>query len=404
MIEPLRDVRSYRLPEDVVAPLRDGLAEVAVQTIGAITMEVPAYAEAFAGELGMKIERAVRAALGTFLNLVSRDGSDPGTPLNSALEAAYALGRGEARSGRSLDALLAAYRVGARVAWRELAAISVGAGQRASTIADFAELVFAYIDELSAASVAGHADELSASGRTRLRHLQELAEALVAGEAPHVLQGAADKAEWTPPQTLTAVMLPERAARWVIDLLDPRTLQLADAVAGLPGVTVLLIPDPQGASRAHLNRLFTGHNATIGPPRPWLEAKSSLDRALRVHEICRPTAVGVLDTEDHLPAVVVTADASALADLRARAFAPLADERGTASAKLIETLRSWLLHQGRREDVAAELFVHPQTVRYRMARLRELYGDRLRDPDWVLALTIALAVPVTEIGGGPENP
>ncbi|MEU8239942.1 helix-turn-helix domain-containing protein [Actinoplanes missouriensis] len=393
MKEPLRDVRSYRLPEEVVVPLLNGLPEVAVQTIAAITMEVPAYAEAFAGELGHKIERAVQAALGTFFKLVSRPGGDPGTPLQAALDGAYALGRGEARSGRSLDALLAAYRVGARVSWRELAAISVGTGQPAAIIADFAELVFAYIDELSAASVAGHADELAASGRIRLRHLQELAQMLVAGEPPHVVQAAAEQAEWTPPQTLTAIILPERAARWVIDLLDPRTLHLVDAVPELPGMTVLLVPDPQGTSRPLLFRLLTGHSATIGPARPWMEAKSSVDRVIRVHELCRPGGGGVVDTEDHLASVVVTADPSALADLRARALAPLAGERGASGAKLVETLRSWLLHHGRREDVAADLFVHPQTVRYRMARLRELYGERLKDPEWVLALTIALAVP-----------
>nr|WP_229072946.1 helix-turn-helix domain-containing protein [Actinoplanes sp. DH11] len=386
-------MRSYRLPEEVVAPLRQGLPEVSTQTIAAITMEVPAYAEAFAGELGHKIERAVQAALGTFFNLVSRPGGDPGTPLQAALDGAYALGRGEARSGRSLDALLAAYRVGARVSWRELAAISVGAGQPAATIADFAELVFAYIDELSAASVAGHADELAASGRIRQRHLQELAQMLIAGEPAHVVQAAAEQAEWVAPQTLTAILLPERAARWVIELLDPRTLHLTDAVPEMPGMTVLLVPDPQGTSRPHLIRLLTGHSATVGPPRPWLEAQSSLKRVIRVHELCRPSGGGVVDTEEHLAAVVVTADPSALADLRAHALAPLADERGAAAAKLIETLRSWLLHQGRREDVAAELFVHPQTVRYRMARLRELYGDRLKEPEWVLALTIALAVP-----------
>nr|WP_239082469.1 helix-turn-helix domain-containing protein [Actinoplanes teichomyceticus] len=375
--------------------MRRGLPEVAVQTIAAITMEVPAYAEPFAGELGHKIERAVQAALGTFLNLVSRPGTDPGTPLAAALEAAYALGRGEARSGRSLDALLAAYRVGARVAWRELAAISVGTGQPAGTIADFAELVFAYIDELSAASVAGHADELATSGRIRLRHLQQLAQALVAGEPAHVLQAAAERADWTPPQTLTAVLLPERAARGLIDLLDPRTLPLAGALPDLPGMAVLLVPDPQGASRAHLTRLLTGHNAVIGPARPWLLAQGSVDRAIRVHRLHTPAGGAVVDTEDHLTELVVSADPEALADLRERALAPLAGERGTAAAKLVETLRSWLVHQGRREDVAAELFVHPQTVRYRMARLRELYGEKLKDPGWVLALTIALAVPVT---------
>ena len=45
----------------------------------------------------------------------------------------------------------------------------------------------------------------------------------------------------------------------------------------------------------------------------------------------------------------------------------------------------------RRDDVAAALFVHPQTVRYRMGQLRELYGDRLDDPATIRDLTLALA-------------
>jgi DNA-binding PucR family transcriptional regulator len=99
----------------------------------------------------------------------------------------------------------------------------------------------------------------------------------------------------------------------------------------------------------------------------------------------------VVDTEDHLVALVVNADPQALADLRDKALAPLAGERGATAAKLAETLRGWLLHQGRRDEVAAALFIHPQTVRYRMTRVRELYGDRLRDPHWLLLLTVALA-------------
>ena len=158
-------------------------------TSNAIIREVPAYAVPFSGVLGHKIARAVRAALGTFLKLVSRPGADPGTPMSSAIEAAYALGRGEARSGRSLDALLAAYRVGARVAWRELAAISVEAGQPAATIADFAELVFAYIDELSAASVAGHADEAGARRQKSLALRR-------AGSAPRQLRAGPARRLW----------------------------------------------------------------------------------------------------------------------------------------------------------------------------------------------------------------
>jgi hypothetical protein len=79
----------------MVAPLAKALPDVAVLAIEAITSEVPAYTEAFAGEMGGKIEKAVRAALGTFLKLVARaEGPDPGSPLAPALEAAYALGRG----------------------------------------------------------------------------------------------------------------------------------------------------------------------------------------------------------------------------------------------------------------------------------------------------------------------
>ena len=83
-------------------------------------------------------------------------------------------------------------------------------------------------------------------------------------------------------------------------------------------------------------------------------------------------------------------------DLQARILEPLADLRPTARARLGETLRSWLLHQGRRDDVAADLHVHAQTVRYRMTQLRELYGDRLLSPEVVLQLVVALARPAPE--------
>jgi hypothetical protein len=393
--EPLPDVKSFRLSPEVVAPLRQRLSHVATQTIDAIMAEVPAYAEAFAGALGAKIERAVQVALGTFLGLVSRaDGPDLQSPLAPALEEAYALGRGEARSGRSLDALLGAYRVGARVSWHELAAISVGTGQPAATIAHFAELVFAYIDELSAASVAGHADELASSGRARLRHLEQLTQALLAGEAEHAVVEAAHRADWSPPQTLTAVLVPEHAARTAVDLLDRRTLRLSEAGPAVRNLSVLLVPEAEGSARVAVLDLLRGQSAVVGPARPWLQVKASYDRAVRTLRIPGLPAVrNVVDTEDHLAALVLTADPQALADLRVKVLEPLSATRDMSAAKLAETLRSWLRHQGRREEVAAELFIHPQTVRYRMARLRELYGDRLRDPEWMSSLIIALSAP-----------
>jgi hypothetical protein len=364
---------------------------VAGHTIEAVMAEVPSYADAFGGRMGENIETAVQMALAGFLRLASRGRDvDPGTPLTPALEGAYALGRGEARSGRSADALLSAYRVGARVAWRELSATAVDVGVPAGTISSFAELVFAYIDELSAASVAGHADELETTGRVRQHLLDQLAAGLLRGDSPDSLQDAAARADWTPPRTLTAVVLPQAQVRLVLGLVDPRSLHPGEAP--LPeGWAALLVADAGGGGRPWLLKVLDGRHAVAGPERPWAAVRSSYLRARRALAMLGDDPL--LDTESRLPELVLTADEEAFADLRARVLAPLDGLKPGAREKLSETLRAWLLHQGRREDVAAALFVHPQTVRYRMGQLRELYGDTLEDPDTVLGLILALAVP-----------
>ena len=378
----------YRLDHDLVELLRGTLPDVAQHTIAAVREEVPAYGEGLGAQLAATIEQAVQMALGGFLRVAART-TDPGTPLTPTVEGAYALGRGEARAGRSADALLSAYRAGARVSWRELSATAVAAGVSAQAVASFAELVFAYIDELSAASVAGHTDELETTGRVRQRYLDRLAVGLLRGEPLDALTEAAERADWIPPRTLTAVLLPEAQVRRVLGLVPGGALAPGEPSLPEEGLAVVMVPDMEGGSRARLLRVLADRHAVVGPARPWLEVRASYDRAVRGLAL-RRTAEPV-DTDHNLAALVVGADPEALADLRAAALAPLADVRPSTAEKLEATLRSWLLHQGRREDVAAELFIHPQTVRYRMGQLRELYGETLDDPETVLALTLALA-------------
>jgi len=384
------------LDDTVVDVLRGRLGAVAGSTVEAITVEVPSYANALAGPMGATIRGAVELALGGFLSLASRPSdSDPGTPLAPARAGAYDLGRGEARSGRTMDALLAAYRVGARVSWRELSRTAVEAGLSADTLARFAELVFAYIDDLSAASVAGHTDELATSGRVRDRYLQRLGRAILLGQHVDVLVSAAARADWEPPQTLTAVLLPASQVRGALTRLDRNTLQPEEDLPDLESgseVAVLLVPEADGTRRAPLLQALRGRTAYVGPARPWARARESYDRALRAHRLeLGGREEDVVDTEAHLAALVLHADPAALADLRARALEPLAGLRPATAERLAETLGAWLLHQGRRDDVAAALHVHPQTVRYRMGQVREVYGARLEDPAEVLALTVALA-------------
>jgi hypothetical protein len=372
-------------------------ADEAVETI---MVEVPSYAGALTGTMGQTIRRAVQLALANFLSMAARgDVTDAAVPSAKSTAAAYDLGRGEARSGRSVDALLAAYRIGARVSWRHFSEVAVECEVPAATVGRFAELVFAYIDELSAASVAGHGDETATTGRVRERYLERLASLLLQGEDQAVLEAAAEQAAWQPPESLTAVLLPQRHAAAALSHLGPHTLHVS---GDLPGVdeddlSVLLVPVGTGPDRVRLARLLDQRQAVLGPARPWAQARLSYERAVRARRL--PHTADVLDTEARLSELVLTADPQSLADLRAAALQPLDGLKPGPRARLEETLRSWLLHHGRRDQVAAHLHVHPQTVRYRMGQVREAFGDALDDPATVLDLTIALALePPTPAG------
>ena len=396
---PGRGFTDLVLNDQVVAALQGVLPAVAEHTVAAVTVEVPSYADAFSGPMGQRIEGAVQMALGAFLRLAARsEGSDPGPSLSPALDGAYELGRGEARSGRSVDALLSAYRVGARVAWRELSESAVDGGLPPLMIARFAELVFAFIDELSAASVSGHADELASSDRARRRQLDRLAQHLLAGAPTETLQASADRADWHPPDTLTAVLLPSAQTRGLVSRFGQSTLQLGDDLPGIEAsesVVVLLIPDAHGLNRSRLLREVRDRSAIVGPARIWTQAHSSYHRVLRARELALAGDTDTIDTDTHLVDLVLGADREAAGDLRRLVLAPLDRLRPNTAERLAQTLRSWLLHQGQRDAVAADLFVHAQTVRYRMTQLRELFGERLNDPQAVLELVMALSIPAT---------
>ena len=260
------------LRPEAIEEMRSRLPQVAEETVAAIIAEVPSYRGALSGVMGENIRNAVQLALGGFISLAARRrGADAGTPAAPATEGAYQLGRGEARSGRSVDALLAAYRIGARVSWREMSATAVRNGVDADTLASFAELVFAYIDELSAASVAGHTDELATTGRVRQRLLERLVHHLLTGATPQVVQAAAERAGWEPPTTLTAVVVPESQVRPVLGGLAGGTLQAAEDLPGLDDRVLLLVPDAGGRARGALLRTIEGRGAVAGPARPWLQ-------------------------------------------------------------------------------------------------------------------------------------
>ena len=93
---------------------------------------------------------------------------------------------------------------------------------------------------------------------------------------------------------------------------------------------------------------------------------------------------------EHAGELLLRSDHRLASELAADRLAPLASCRRARSARLTETLRAWLAEQGRLGPVAARLGVHPQTARYRLARLRELFGESLDDPEERFWLDLAL--------------
>jgi DNA-binding PucR family transcriptional regulator len=190
------------------------------------------------------------------------------------------------------------------------------------------------------------------------------------------------------------VLLPAARVHDTVPHLDVRTLTVpGDAVdmAVAEATDVLLVPDAV-RTRPALLRTLEGRGALVGPARTWRRVVESLALALRAHRLLAPADGEVVDTEQHRDALVVGADPGALGDLRSAVLAPLEGLKPAAAQRLAATLQAWLLHLGRRGEVADALHVHPQTVRYRMDQVRELYGDRLEDPAMVQQLVIALAV------------
>src|SRR5918998_6686524 len=128
---------------DVLRPALPGLAD---EMIAAISAEVPDYARAMEGEFGRLVRLGVEVALNRFVDLLADPDPDAARRRGTYVD----LGRGEFHAGRSLDALLAAYRVGARLAWRRFVEAGVAGGLEPAVIYSLGEALFAYIDELSA--------------------------------------------------------------------------------------------------------------------------------------------------------------------------------------------------------------------------------------------------------------
>jgi len=348
------------------------------------------------GNFGQVVRLGVERALGRFVEEIEA----PGGGERRVRETYVALGRGEMRAGRSLDALLAAYRVGARLAWRRFVEAGVAGGLSPDAIYALGEAIFAYIDELSAESVEGYAEEQSAAAGENQRLRRRLVRLLV-GETPpeeEALRAAAAAAAWALPQSVAALVSSGPAGDDAeVDAIAARLARRAGEGAigaGVGTLACVLIPDPGAPGRRRaLEAATEGRAVALGPSVALARAGTSMRRAAATHSLQSAGHLGKARfavADDHLAALVLAADPALATELAELRLAPLSGLGDGPRERLTATLRAWLDRPGQVQAMAAELGVHPQTVRYRLRQLRELFGAALEDPDARFELALAL--------------
>lgn len=366
---------------EVASCLRPSLPALVEEIIDAVQTAVPAYERG----LDRNVRLGVQQALEGFLELVG-GGDEAQLP---GQDVYFSFGRGEARSGRSLDSLLSAYRAGARVAWRGMARAGDDAGVEPQQLYALAEAVFAYIDEISAVTAEGYTYEQSLAMRERHEQTRRLVEALLGGQQPPApeLQRIAEAAGWALPERLAVVAFQS-------DHLDRTGARLAEPVrfVTLEGVGWALVPDPSAPGRrAELRTALRDAAAVLGPTVPVERAAESAARArLALDTLADRGRLVVAD--DHLLELILHSGGELADDLARRRLAPLDELPPATRERLLQTLGAWLDAQGEARPAAERLHVHVQTVRYRLGQLRELLGPALDDPRGRLELALALRV------------
>jgi hypothetical protein len=166
------------------------------------------------------------------------------------------------------------------------------------------------------------------------------------------------------------------------------------------GLAVLV---PPGATDALASALSGLHFACgIGSERPVLDAPISLAEArLAAVVAARQPSGGFAHYErlgaERLLLVLRRDNRAELESFTRSTLSPLLDHDSRAATPLLPTVASFVSHGGRLRETAADIYVHRNTLAYRLDRAAELLGADLKDPATRLSVELALrALPLLE--------
>jgi hypothetical protein len=247
----------------------------------------------------------------------------------------------------------------------------------------------------SAARVYARAAESRGSWDARLQAL--LVDALLRGDSPDVLASRAAALGWSdaPPVAVAVGRSPGGEVAAVLHTVYRLARRIdVEVIGGVHGDRLVIVlggaADPVAATGKLLPAFGEGP-VVVGPAVPSLdEATDSARAALAGFRAAPawPTAPRPVSAGGLLPERALAGDAEARRRLRHDVYTVLA----RANGELLETLDAFFAAGGTLESAARSLFVHPNTVRYRLRRIAEVTGFSPLVPRDAFALQVALTV------------
>ncbi|MGI5165510.1 PucR family transcriptional regulator [Spirillospora sp. CA-253888] len=396
--QPWRDV-----PAAEAEWMRPQLPAVQQVMVEGVLFHVPEYSRPGDPMYLRVVEAAVGYAMEHFVQMIA----DPDSSWKEIHQVYFDVGYGEAVEGRSLEHLQNAMRIGSRIAWRHLSVEADRLGRPRSLVSLLAEANFAYLDELSSAAAHGYSRAREkAAGEREQRRGRLLSLLLSEPPAPaEVIAEQAALAGWSLPRRLAVIVLQPRPGNGG----EGPTGLAPDLLTGLShGRPCLVVPDPDGPGQAdRLAGTLAGWTGAVGPSVPPGQAGTSLQWARRALDliingvVTGPAGRGgghLIRAEEHLPSLLLQEGGALLESIAARRLAPLARTRSKHGYRLAVTLLECLKNGFNATGAAAALCVHPQTVRYRLGQLHEIFDFDIEDPEIRLELMLLLHVWIQRAG------
>jgi PucR C-terminal helix-turn-helix domain/GGDEF-like domain len=256
------------------------------------------------------------------------------------------------------------------------------------------EAILRYTREVAFGAAQVYARQAEARGAWDARLEALIVDALLRDEVDDGLHSWAAALGWAAtPVIVLAGHTPEDEPEAVIDgIRNTARRARFDVLAGVQGSRLIVIvggaDDPLGAARP-LAAKFGAGPVVVGPQVPDLFGATRSARAALAGLRATPAWPGAprpVLASDLFPERALDGDEDARDDLVRRVYEPLRD----AGAPLLDTLTTYLEEGSSLEATARLLFVHPNTVRYRLRRVTDLTGYSPAEGRAAFILRIAL--------------